>query len=516
MSSFNNIKRKGDLMNKSNQRRMGVILSYISIIVESLTTLLYTPFLIRMIGQAEYGLYSLAATTIGYLSVLDFGLGNALIVYTAKYNAQKRYRELERIHGMFFILFSIIGFITGVLGFILFLNVNVLFGSTMNTMELYKAKIMMLILTFNLMVSFPLGTYTSIVRAHEKFVLVKSLSILRTILNPILMIPLLLLGYKSIAMSIILSVLNIVSLLVGYFYCKYKLNVKIKYSGFDFSIFKGIVGYSFFVFLGSIVDKVNWSVPQFVLGAVSGTIAVSIYSVANRLNSMFIYLSTALSGVLLPKVSSMVANNTDDSNFVDDFIKVGRLQFYIIFLIVSGLVLFGKEFIIIWVGKEFISSYYVTLLLVIPLSFYLIQNYALNVAQAKGKYNFIAIASSITAVFNLIFGYILAKRYGAIGSAFSTAISLIVCNVVILNIYYHKKLNLNVIKFWKSIIRMIVPCIIPVIFSCVFMNFYALKGIVSLMIHILVYTLCYCVVSYVLIMNDYEKNLVTNIINKFH
>ena len=90
--------------------------------------------------------------------------------------------------------------------------------------------------------------------------------------------------------------------------------------------------YSFFIFLAVIVDKINWNVDQIILGAICGTVAVSIYSVASQFNQLFINLSTAISGVLLPKMSIMVENNASKEELTDELIKVGRLQFYIIFL----------------------------------------------------------------------------------------------------------------------------------------------------------------------------------------
>ena len=111
-------------MKESNQRKSGAILSYVSIIVSTLIQLLYIPFLIKMLGQSEYGLYSLINSVIGYLTILDLGFGNAIVVYTAKYRAQGKFEEEKKLQGMFFVVFCIIGLIVGVLGVILFLNVK--------------------------------------------------------------------------------------------------------------------------------------------------------------------------------------------------------------------------------------------------------------------------------------------------------------------------------------------------------------------------------------------------------
>ena len=340
-------------MPKSNQRKIGVILSYLSIIINTIIQLLYTPLLIRMLGQSEYGLYSLVASIIGYLTVLDLGFGNAIIVFTAKYREQKKYEEEKKLHGMFRIIFFIIGIIAAFLGLILYFNINNIFGKSMNSTELQKMKIMMLILSFNLMFTFSFSIYNSIISAYEKFVFQKLLSILSIILKPIIMIPLLFMGYKSIAMCIVITIVNVFILILNYLYCKNKLKISTKFSGFDKEIFKVILGYSIWIFIGNIVDKANWSVDNFVLGAVSGTIAVSVYSIAATLNQMFISLSTAISGVMLPKMSKLVASKASNEELTNEMIKVGRLQNYVIFLMCSGLVLVGKEFIKIWAGIGF-------------------------------------------------------------------------------------------------------------------------------------------------------------------
>ena len=296
-------------MNESTNRKLGAILSYVSIIASTLIQLLYTPFLIRQLGQSEYGLYSLVNSIVGYLTVLDLGFGNAIVVYTSKYRAQKKYEEEKKLHGMFALIFTIIGLIAGVIGLILYFNVDNLFGNTMTSLELHKAKIMMLILTFNLVISFVFSIYSSILNAYEKFVYQKILSILGTILKPLIMIPLLFMGLKSVTMVIVITLVNVLILLSNYLYCRRKLKIKIKFCGIDKVLLKIVFGYSIWLFLGSIVDRVNWSVDQVILGVVSGTAAVSVYSVATTFNNLFINLSTAISNVMLPKMTKLISHN---------------------------------------------------------------------------------------------------------------------------------------------------------------------------------------------------------------
>lgn len=500
-------------MNNSSERKLGAILSYVTIILTTLIQLVYTPFLIKNLGQSEYGLYSLINSIIGYLTILDLGFGNAIVVYTSKYRAQKKFDEEKKLHGMFFLVFCVIGFITALMGILLYLNVDNIFGHTMSIMELKKAKVLMLILTFNLVITFVFNIYTCILNAYEKFIFQKLISILNTILKPLIMIPLLFFGYKSITMVTVITILNIFVLLSNYIYCKRKLNVSVKYKGFDSKLFKTILGYSIWIFLGIVVDKINWSVDQFVLGAVAGTVAVSIYSVAGQINSLFVSLSGVISGVLLPKISKMVARNATHEEMTNEFIKVARIQLYFVMLTISGIILFGKQFICFWVGNSFIESYYCLLFLSVPLSIPLIQNLGISIRQALNKNAFAAIVNVLVAIINLICSIFLAKAYGPIGSSIGTGVGTLV-SIIIINFYYHYSLKLDMKKFWNIIIKLVYKYILLAIGFYVIIMIIPIRGIFMFIVYIMIYTMIYFMITYFLNMNAYEKDSIKKILGK--
>ena len=497
-----------------NQRKIGAVLSYVSIIASSLVQLLYTPIMVSKLGQSEYGLYSLAASIIGYLSVLDLGFGNAIIVYTSKYRAQGKDKAEAKLLGMFRLVFQVLGVIAGIASLVMFFCVDIMFGATMTSTEVGKMKIMMLILGINVVMSFFLNIYWSIIRAYEKFLFLKAVSIIHTILQPLLMLPLLFLGAESITMATVISLVNIGCNLAYYIFCRKKIGIKIKYHGFDKKLFKTIFGYSFFIFLAVVVDKINWSVDRFILGAVSGTIAVSIYSIAGTFNQMFINLSNAISDVLLPKISKMVATKATDKELSDELVKVGRIQYLVIFLAMSGYVLFGREFIHAWVGQEYDESYFVVLFLAIPLCLTLIQNLGISIMQAKNKHQFRAISTAIMSVINVIISIFLARAYGAIGAAMGTAFSLIVINIFAFNVYYKKAIHLDIGRFWLNILRMTIPFALPILAILGFMHFVELHGYLSVLVYGGIYVVLYSITAYFLSMNRYEKDVIHSVFRK--
>lgn len=254
---------------KKNEIKLGAILSYIIIGLDIVIGIAYTPILIRMLGQSEYGLYSLISSIIGYLTLFDLGFGNAIIVYTARYKAKGEKEKEQKLHGMFLGIYTIIGIIAGIAGFILYLNVNNMFGNTMSIDELDRARQLMIVLIINLVITFPFSVFSSIITAYEKFVFAKLLNIVRIIMVPLIMIPLLLNGHKSLSLVIVLTILNIGVLLANTVFCLKKLKIKLRFGKIDFKLLKEIFSYSFYIFLNTIIDKANWSIDQFILGATS-------------------------------------------------------------------------------------------------------------------------------------------------------------------------------------------------------------------------------------------------------
>ena len=203
-----------------NQIRAGIVLNYVLIVLNIVVGLLYTPYMLRTMGQSEYGLYSLVASVISYLTVLDLGFGNAIVRYTAKFRAEGKQTEQYEMFGMFLVVYLIIGAVALFAGLGVYCNVDALFADSMTVAELDKARVMLLLLTANMAVTFPLSVYGSIITAYEKFVFQKGLNIARTILNTIVMICLLTMGYKATAMVVVQTVFNILTLLINYIYCK--------------------------------------------------------------------------------------------------------------------------------------------------------------------------------------------------------------------------------------------------------------------------------------------------------
>lgn len=491
-----------------DQLKAGALLNYVTIILNVLVGLLYTPFMLKSMGQSEYGLYSLVASVIAYLTILDLGLGNAVIRYTAKYRAENRYEEQYEMFGMFFIMYVLIGAFTLLLGIGLYLNVENMFGSSMTASEIGKAKVMLLLLVFNLAYTFPMSIFGSIINAYERFVFPRVVNIVRVVLNTAVMICLLKMGYKAIAMVIVQTVFNILTLLLNYVYCKRKLKIKVKFGNFKWDFMKEVLIYSFWIFLNVIMDRVYWSTGQFVLGSLSGTVAVAVFAVAVQLQMMYMQFSTAISTVFLPKVTGMVAKGDSNKDLSDLFIRTGRIQFAIMSLILSGFIVFGKQFIMLWAGYDYIDAYTICVLFFTSLLIPLTQNVGITILQARNQMKFRSLLYIAIAIVALILQILFARRWGGIGCAIAISGALLIGQGFIMNIYYAKVQKIDIIVFWKEILRMAVAPIMLIVVFMFLMGRVEIDTWYRLLMYITIFCVIYIPLLWKVSLNESERSLI--------
>ena len=500
-----------------NQLKAGVVLNYVVIFLNTVVGLLYTPYMLRMMGQSEYGLYSLVASVIAYLTVLDLGFGNAIVRYTAKFRAEKKTEEQYEMFGMFFLLYLVIGIIAFGIGLGLYFNVDTLFGNTMTAVELGRARIMMLLLVANLAFTFPMSIWGSIIQAYEDFVFQKSLNIIRIILNTVVMICLLHFGYKAVAMVVVQTIFNVLTLVLNFIYCRRKLNIHIyfRFRHFHWGFLKEVAIYSFWIFLNAIIDRVYWSTGQFVLGAMVGTAAVAVFAIAIQLEGMYMQFSTAISSVFLPKVTAMVATNRSRKEISDLFIRTGRIQYIVLAYILSGFIIFGRQFIELWAGAGYSDAYMISLLFFIPLTVPLIQNLGITILQARNEMKFRSVLYIIIALVSLAMQIVLTRNFGGIGCAMGVSGALVVGQILIMNVYYRRRQDLDIMTFWKEISKMsIIPIVLIFSSMLVIRHFFALDSWGKLIMGIAAFSSVYIPLFFRFSMTDEERNLFISMFHK--
>ena len=499
---------------KVNELKVGSIITYINLIISTIIPLLYTPVMLRILGQEEYGLYSLSSSVISYLTLLNFGFGNTIIRFISKFRVEDDHKKIEGVTGLILFIYGIIAIVVCITGFVLTKGTGLFFGTGLTQTEIHKLKILMIIMTVSTAISFPVSVLSSVSIAYEKYVFRKMVDVVATIAAPILNLIVLFMGYASIGMAIIGLMTQVIYGLIFIWYCKKKLNVVPRFQNIPFYMLKEILAFSVYVFACSIIDMLYWATDKVLIGAFLGTAAVAVYNGGGTFTSMLQNMSSAISGVFGTRVNMMVFGKHPIHELSELLIKIGRLQYYIVSLILSGYIVFGQIFIDVWAGKDYSQAYVIGLLTMVPLVVPLIQSIAFSVISAQNKLKFRTIVYAVIAVFNVIGTILAMSKFGIIGAAACTAAAFIVGNGILMNWYYWKKIGLDIEKFWRNIIRISIIPVVMVVAGIFVLKIIDIKNLWMLLILGVVYVILFAVGSWIFEMNDYEKSLIRGMISK--
>ena len=492
-------------MKHHNQLRSGSLLTYVQMTLNIIVSIAYTPFMLRILGKSEYGLYSTVASTIAILSVLSLGFGGSYVRYYILYRKEKADDKIARLNGLFLIVFSVIGLIALACGLYLTFHLEMVFKTGLTDAEYHTARILMLLLTANLAVSFPMSVFSNIISAQEQFVFLKATEILRTVVSPLVTLPVLLAGYGSIGMVVITVTISVLVDVLRLIYCFGKLHIRVLFRGFDGAVLKDIAVFSGFIAINMVVDQVNNNLDKLIITRYCGTAATAVYAVGQQLHTYFISFSTAVSSVFTPRIHQLVQDNKDDktrlrSVLTELFVRVGRIQFMLLMLVLTGFIFVGMPFIQAWGGAEYAPAYWVALLLIGPVTVPLIQNIGIEIQRAKNMHQFRSKVYFCMAIGNAIVSVPLGMKFGG--------------NGFIMNWYYQTHIGLDMVYFWKRILG-IVPAMLPAVaLGVAAVRLHTFTGYSGVLTFAVPYAAVYAAGLYRFAMDESERDMVRSVVRK--
>lgn len=495
------------------QIRGGIILSSLSQLINILVGLLYTPIMMRILGQNEYGIYQLILSLVNYLNLMNLGFNGAYIRYytLAKMKGKKK---VEQVNGMFLSIFSIIACLCLIAGGILYFNINIL-GNKLSSADYILAKKLLLILVLNIAISFPNSLYIAFMSAKSDFITQKAVNIITNIITPFFNLAVLMRGKGSVGIVSITLFVTIIRFVFNVFYCKIKLNMRSKYFYFDFKIFKDLFAYTIFIFISDLVEQLNSNVDKFLLGRMIGATAVAIYSVGYNLKMYYTQLTWLIPEMYIPEVNRVAIEEKSDSKLAQLFTLIGRYNNYIVLLVISGYILLGRQFITLWVGNEYKDSFLCGLILMISGYIPAVQTLGVNIQNAKDMHQMRSIIYLLVACCNVVTSVFLIKIWGIIGTCLGTLFATLLGNGIFMNIYYREKIGLDIKFFWKTIAKWV-----PYAGTVFLLGLFATKVIYidnwfALAAFVVIYVVIYFAVLFAFELSRDERKKVMKIFRRF-
>lgn len=489
-----------------SQLKAGAALSYLSILLTNLIGLLLTPFIIKSLGNAGYGLYALIGSFVAYLTLMDLGLNNTIIRFVSRYRSLNNIEEERKFLGTVMLIYTGISVVLVIIGIILYYNLGKIFNDSLTADQIADAKTMFVILVFNLAITLPGGSFTAICNAYEQFVFPRLIAIIKYVLRALTVVAILSLGGNAVSLVIIDTLFNVLVVVLSAIYVLVRLKVRFRFVEKDLGIVKQILSYSIWIFLLSVTGNFLWNIGQFFLGIETSAEEVAVFAIGIMLGGFYGSFSTAVSSLFLPRATQMSINSTKEE-LLEMMIKIGRISLMILMFIFTGFISIGRDFIFLWVGKDYDNSWIVASLMMAAYTIPLIQNFANSLIEAYNKVAYKVKVYLICFSFGLLTGYVLALKYQSVGMITGIAGGWFIAQII-MNVYFSKNLELNIIMFFK---RTFSNILFPVISlgSLLYLSGYFLEtSWITIIIRISGYSILYWGIMFIFSMNDFEKQLI--------
>lgn len=499
-----------------NKKIWGVIFSYLLIVVDVLVSLLFVPYLLENLGQDEYGLYRLLYSTASYLSVLDFGLGGTITRYIVKFKTEGNLQKQENFMAMGLLIYGFLAFLTMLVSAVITFALPIMYAASISSEVMAEAQIVFLLMCATHAVILFSHAYTGLFSAYERFSYSKVSSIVKILLRVGLLIIGLQFWKKAWLVAALDFLLSLGLLIVNILYARFSVKCKIKLHKWDGKLAKEAMFFTSSILIQSIVNQFNTNVANVVLGVFTTTAVITLYSLVLQVYNMYAGFSTAISTVYLPSISATVFRGADDKEITEKVVEPSRIQSVILLLVISGFILFGNDFIDLWVGAEYREVYLLTCILMVTSLMNLSQNTITSVLKAKNKLMGKSVILAISTACNFVITWLLVPHLGAMGAVIGSSFSMVFGYGVVLNIYYHKVIHINMFTYYKKTYASIIPAMLlslPIGYGIY--RFNPLSGWIGFIAEGTLFVIVFAAIMYLIGLNKNEKQLIKQMLLKY-
>ena len=487
-------------------KRNGILLSYLLIIVDILISIFIVPFFLKFFGDSEYGMYKLLLSTASYFSILDFGLGSTITRFVIKYKTESNKEKEENFVAMSFVLYGALALILIVSAVGLSFLLPFIYKASIDPAQFIQAKIMFLLMCGSTAVSLFNHAYNGLLSAYERFVFIKGSNLAKILIRITLIVIFGMLTKSIVLVCVIDFILNVLLLLINVAYNKLRSKIRIKLRFWDKPVAKEMLIFTSAILVQTIINQFNSNVDNIVLGVYTTTSIVASYSIALQIYTMYSTFSSVIASIYLPSISKDVFANKTKTEITEKLIEPSRIQLGLLLMIFVAFLLFGKDFISIWVGDGKEIIYYIACILLASSIIDLSQNTIDSVLKARNKLKGKTIILALSTLVNVVLTFSLVPVLKEYGAVIGTSVSLIFGYGLSLNIYYHKTGMIDVGLFFKNVFNRL--WLVPILTFCIFLPFSILFDFTNLVHFLLIcftYVVVYLIFIFIIGMTKFEK-----------
>jgi O-antigen/teichoic acid export membrane protein len=392
-------------------------------VIPALVALGTVPLVVKGLGDASYGVYSLVTAIVGYFAVIDINVTAGSVKYIAEFNAHKDQQRIDETVFFGLTVYALLG-IAGGLG--LFFGAHFFVTSVFSVPPSLEGEA---VATLRLAaLGFFLGQLqsylNSIPQSLMRYDIASRIEMVFGTGVPLLTVAVLMLGYglyEVILLRVITSAINCVVL----WRCIRRLLPELAWRKPGAAIRRELLGFSAYSFLSRFATLSYAYADKLIIGALVGVTGLAYFTVASTLANRILSLTYRLSGVFFPAASALAARG-ELEHLRTLYLKASR---YVVFINASVLVLvavFSYQILYYWMNPQFARAGQVVLA-VMALSQFIDSLTSLPslVNDGMGHPRFSGMFALARAAFGLVVVYLGVDGWGIAGAAWGHLIASI-------------------------------------------------------------------------------------------
>lgn len=499
-------------MKRSRQITVGAFLSYLSVAFSIAAGLLYTPWMVRQIGQSQYGLYTLASSLIG-LFLVDFGLSSATARYVSRYHAQGDEEKVNAFLGTVYRLYLIIDAAIFIALIAVYFCTDTIYKN-LTAEELSRFRVVYLMAAGFSVIQFPFTPLSGVLSSYELFVQQKLADLLQRALTILLVVAALLNGMGLYALVAANAAAGLAAIVLRLWMIRRHTGVRAAFRPVDRGLLKELFGFSAWITAASLAQRLIFNVTPSILAVVASSSAIAVFGIVTTVEGYTFTITNAINGMFMPKVSRIEVGGDRRETLQPLLLLVGRFQYALNGLILAGFAVVGREFILLWMGEGFVDVYGAILLVLVPGLFYNSLQIGHTAVVVQNRVRVTALVNIAAGAINVGLSCFLSKRWGVLGAGLSICTAYLFRTAALLAIY-HRTLPLDIPAFCRKCYLAFAPVIvITVLVGFLIKRLLPIGGWLSLAVHGGAVCLVYAGLTMAIGLNEAEKDRLKALIKK--
>jgi O-antigen/teichoic acid export membrane protein len=403
-----------------------------------------SPYILHHLGDEAFGLWVLIFSITGYYGIFDFGIRSSLIRYVSKFQAIGDKDQLARLINTSLFTYSCLALVLMVPTVLGAIYVDRLFHIPANFLK--DGRILFFMVGTSLALGFPLGISGGILEGLQRFHILNWTNIAALLVRAVLIIYVLQHGQGLLGVALITVSLPLIASAVRGIVAHRLLAIPYGWKYVDRESFRQVANYGSVTFVIIVAFQLRFKTDAVIIGSFLSAAAITHFSIGARLVDYAGNVVSSLANIFTPMSSHFHATG-DHAQLRKMFLSGNRACALVMFPMVVVLVVMGKSVIEAWVGPQYVTSYSVLLILLIPSALYESQSISTRILLGMSLHKTLAYIVLMEGVANLILSIALVRPLGIVGDAIGTAIPLLCTAILFLPRHMCRQLGIPVRKF---------------------------------------------------------------------